>query len=154
MRYVRQRNDFSCGPVAILNVLKWSGEKVALDSELYKTIYSDCGCCIENEGSPIFYVRKAITKHCHKLRTRWVEKIKKDDVIDHLKNGGIIILAFEELGDAHGVAIIKDGCNFSAINYRSVKPYIEENKETISIITKNKLCQMLSNKLGLWLINK
>ncbi len=153
-RYVRQRTEFSCGPVAILNVLKWSGEKVALNSKLYKRIYADCECNQHSTGSPIPCLRKAVTKHCNKLRTRWIKKIKKEDVVDNLKCGTIVLLIFDELGHRHCVVLVQDGRNVLAINYRSIEPYIKSQKETVTTLTKTHLHKMLSNKSGLWLINK
>lgn len=37
-RWIRQRNSYTCGPVAIMNLLKWLGEKViyAKDFEYWK----------------------------------------------------------------------------------------------------------------------
>ncbi len=43
-RYVKQRDHFRCGPVAILNALKWAGAKVSSSDYLdYLTELSACG---------------------------------------------------------------------------------------------------------------
>ena len=40
-RWIRQRNDFSCGPVAIMNLLKWLGESVTYAND-YKYWANKC----------------------------------------------------------------------------------------------------------------
>jgi hypothetical protein len=49
-RWIRQRNGFSCGPVAIMNLLKWLGESVSYETD-YPFWRKRLGC--ESWGTPL-----------------------------------------------------------------------------------------------------
>jgi len=144
MKYTRQRNDFSCVPVAILNMLKWAGEKVALNSKTYKKIYKDCEC--NKDGTKVSKIGGVLKKYC-KLKVK-----SAGNVLNHLKDDGVILLGFSELGWEHCIVIIKYKRKFLAINYRTVEPYIKKQKETVCSITKKHLSKMLSNRICIWLV--
>jgi len=44
VRFVKQRDEYSCAPVALLNLCKWAGVGCAYDSERYRWIKRSCGC--------------------------------------------------------------------------------------------------------------
>ena len=50
LRYVRQYNDYTCGPVAIINAIKWSGHKATIKQDL-KHITNECRCDPRNGTS-------------------------------------------------------------------------------------------------------
>ena len=58
MRYCKQRNDFECAPIAILNALKWSGVRVTLNdvAEIRKV------CKTNRHGTYSKYFRRELKK--------------------------------------------------------------------------------------------
>lgn len=82
----RQRNLFSCGPVAILNALKWAGRGATYDSH-YGLLVRECKTDVE--GTHDKDLRKTLRKYGFKFKkTRLLQDIK-----DHLEDGGAMILS-------------------------------------------------------------
>lgn len=87
-RYVRQRNKYSCGPVAIINAIKWAGGHVTMRKDFKRLIkathcsfvgsywgtnLSNLDCVLRHEGRRRFKVMrrsrsgiKAIEEHVRK----------------------------------------------------------------------------------------
>lgn len=49
-RWIRQKNGSSCGPVALLNLLKWLGRDVSYDKDFS---YWKERCCCDRHGTPL-----------------------------------------------------------------------------------------------------
>lgn len=87
-RYVRQRNNYSCGPVALLNALKWAGRKCS-----YKDLCAiQAQCRTTKQGTPFLDMVYAarLYKGDFSVVARHHVTLAKIDA--HLKNGGIVIL--------------------------------------------------------------
>lgn len=90
MRWIQQRNEFSCVAVAFLNLLKWSGQKATYAKD-YKRWMEICG--IDKTGSGLFWDVDGfyrLKKHIHLVEIRrfpTLSFIKKE-----LKNGKMILL--------------------------------------------------------------
>ncbi len=88
-RYVRQRNDYSCGPVALLNALKWAGRKGAYrkDIELLK---AECGTT--RKGTPFANMVYAARFHRGYFSVTSKRNVTIADINAHLRRGGAVIL--------------------------------------------------------------
>lgn len=53
VRWIAQKNNFSCGPVAILNILKWAGFPVSYNKD-YKFWKTKCKCTEYGTHQPLF----------------------------------------------------------------------------------------------------
>jgi len=49
-RWIKQRNSYSCGPVALMNLLKWLGQPVNYDKD-YPEMFAKCKC--NKEGTQL-----------------------------------------------------------------------------------------------------
>ena len=56
-RYIKQKDDFSCGPVALLNVRLWAGQQIT-----YKQNYEECKimCKCSEEGTQRSHFQRAL----------------------------------------------------------------------------------------------
>jgi hypothetical protein len=90
-RYIRQRDNYSCGPVALLNALKWAG---ATKGTSYATLPSwrdICGTTRHNGTTFTDLFRAART--LPRIGARKARpKVKLADINAHLRHGGAVIL--------------------------------------------------------------
>lgn len=91
MRYVKQRDEYSCGPLSILNLCKWAGIHYSYDSEFYRWIKKGCGCC-PGYGSEDHKIEAVLRKLAN--RYGWAVRKRKDVSIGTIK---------EELGKGNAV---------------------------------------------------
>jgi len=94
MRYVKQRDKSSCGPVAIMNVLKWAGYKFSYEKTI-GLLRDACG------WRPAFGTKQAdfdrglrgtVTRFGINVRRVYCPRIGA--VEDHLREGGIVIVNY------------------------------------------------------------
>lgn len=93
-RYTRQRTRSDCGPVAILNILKWAGFRASYDDHIelikeaarYKHSENYTGCKFHN-------LLKAINELSRgKLKAKKYKITDLDVLIDHIRRGNAFIL--------------------------------------------------------------
>ena len=90
-RYIRQRDNYSCGPVALLNALKWAG---ATKGTSYDTLPSWRNICktTRRRGTSftdLFHAARMLPLiGARKARP----KVKLADIDAHLRHGGAVIL--------------------------------------------------------------
>lgn len=91
MRFVKQRNQYSCGPVVILNALKWAEQKVSYKSH-FKKLKKLTKCNLD--GSVFSKVKGAIYSYSNifKIGTDRITSIKRLEI--YIKNGAGIILQY------------------------------------------------------------
>ena len=98
-KYVRQQTDSSCGPIAILNAIKWSvPETSATYKELYPTITSWCKC--DRDGTAAIDFEKALRAMGEFRGEFTVVKVRTFDeerIWKHLRNDGGLILGHWEI---------------------------------------------------------
>jgi len=70
MRYIKQKDNYSCGPVAIVNALKWAGEKTTYKN--IKEIKQKCNCV-----SPSGMWHSRMTAYLRKNKSLVVTKIRE-----------------------------------------------------------------------------
>lgn len=94
MKFYKQRDGYSCGPVAILNALVWGGALVTYSSH-FKKISKKCKTTTEGTDSLDF--ERALRFYGKNLFTvRRRVNIEVDELIDHILSGGAFILASVE----------------------------------------------------------
>lgn len=100
-RYIRQRDNYSCGPVALLNALKWAG---ATKGTSYKTMpaWRDVCRTTKLRGTSFIDLFRA-ARTLPLLGARKARpKVRLVDIDAHLKHGGAVILGSvsELMGDS------------------------------------------------------
>lgn len=93
-KYTKQRDRYNCGPVAILNALRWAGEnasyasRIAYLERLCKSQAPDIGCnhtnfdrALRKAGSGIFLVRRVYQPQVREMEA-------------HLKAGGAVVFNY------------------------------------------------------------
>lgn len=130
-RYVKQRDKYSCGPAAIMNVLKWAGVKFSYREKI-EVLQEVCGC---KPGRGTMHqnfdqaLRWAVWEVEDALRIRRVRRPKLCQIEKHLKMGGAVVLnyAWERDGEGsrHYALLIKvspSGKSFWTVNDYSTGP--------------------------------
>jgi hypothetical protein len=154
IRYVKQKDKSSCGPVAILNVLKWAGG----DHVTYKSLPYIRKVCETDEGgtdSGNFSV-VLLRAGAERFSTRWILQPDHETVFSHLANGGAIVIlhAYPKKWGAHYSFFVGEfGQRVIAINH-----FDEETSKTVEAKYLKKLLK--SGKQGdmlypeVWLLTK
>lgn len=95
MRYCKQRDNFSCGPVAILNALIWSGIK--LSYKYTKGIGYMCNCEPIQGTHPILFGQtlQKFEKDFGLFKVKKVYRPKLKQIEKHLKRGEIVIINYK-----------------------------------------------------------
>ena len=99
MRYCKQKDLYSCGPVAILNALKWGGAKATYSKHINFLAQE---CRTSKDGTEDKHFDRALRRNGKKWFT--VLKPKYFDlqlITDHLYSDGAIIIAHLELNPPH-----------------------------------------------------
>lgn len=91
MRYLKQRNKYACGPVAIMNALKWANINVSYKKHFNKIKkLTDC----INDGSYYDGIVKAIKNYSKVFNFVENHFIEICDIDGYIKNGASIILEY------------------------------------------------------------
>ncbi len=104
VRYVKQRDHYSCGPVAIMNVLKWVGVRFNYQERI-KVLQEACDC-VPTRGTRHAAFDRAL-RHVVGLlpvdvRVRRVHRPKLSQIEEHLLSGGIVVLNYRWKTDEEG----------------------------------------------------
>lgn len=119
-RYSRQRTMSDCGPVAILNILKWAGYPVTYDAHIKhikkvsRYVYTDY-----YTGVKYWNIRKALNQLGRgKIRSKVIMVVDLKQLTKHIENGGAFILRHAMTpDDDHYTAIVPgDNGDFAWIN--------------------------------------
>ena len=120
-RYVRQWDDFSCGPIAILNALKWAGVRASIKRD-YKRLLVLTKCSFPN-GVCRFYLAPALYKN-REFFVRRPRGATMRTVENHLRSGGVVLLSYGIYGDGKRrghytllTRVSETGRSFTTINY-------------------------------------
>lgn len=145
VRYARQYNDYTCGPIAIINAIKWSGHKGTLKNDL-KRITQECRCDRNNGTSHgnFDHVLRQYSRGRFTARRRLYPDFS--DVVQHLAhpNCAVIInyLHVGEITDAHYVLLLggkaKNGRGLTLINSFSKETRVEINEKQIKEYLKKR----------------
>lgn len=136
-RYLRQYNNFSCGPIAILNALKWAGRRVTYAYH-YEQLAVDCGLKADEDdyGTDNRDLDRVLRMHGKDYYT--VRKPKTptfEEFEQHLKNGGSAILCYlhydEEGPEGHYAFFpeyLEESDIFVGINDKMYETYTERTR--------------------------
>ncbi len=123
IRYVKQRDNFRCGPYAIVNLLKWMGVNATT-----KTVHLFCVLMKTNQkGTRRSDMTKALS--CFKSMIKFKHKTRPtaQDLRDHVSKGGSAIVLNRwwdmKLGPV-GHYFLVDRCTdkgFNCVNYATGK---------------------------------
>lgn len=144
MRYVKQKDKYACGPIAVLNALKWAGASAPY-KKTFKRLKKLTDCTIG--GSDYDGIVKAI-KHYPKVFD-FIENhfIEMSDIDYYIKEGASIILEYYykdlEVSDGyvgHFVFIAGKWDNY----YLVVNNYVDG--EALQICSRRELRNMIKSK--------
>lgn len=140
MRYCRQRDTYSCGPIAVLNSMKWAGLPVSY--KRLKYMQKTRGFCKQTGvGTRGLYrlLRRSLKETCHIV---FSAHPKLSHIIKHLQQGGAVLLLFHVVNDEGHYSLLTDatpsGKTFTIINF--------DSSRTIMRIRKNILQSCLRRK--------
>lgn len=120
-RYVKQRDEYSCAPIALLNLCKCAGVRCTYNGELYRWIKKRCGCK-PGQGSPgpaIYATLLALARdYDFAVRPRLNPSVK--EIREELKRGNAVLLCGQYDDEDEHIALLighsrKRG--FHAINW-------------------------------------
>lgn len=125
VRYVKQKDHYSCGPIAIMNALKWAGLYTTYKTHFHK-IRSLCKTTI-SWGTTPDNMSAALLKHRKYLSFVTKSLVTLREIEKHLDSGGAVILEYwfwDEMDyDGHYVFIFREyGYDFIAVNDMSGAP--------------------------------
>jgi hypothetical protein len=122
VRFVNQRDDFSCGTIALLNALKWLGKDVTYRKDFNRI---KCLCKTTTKGTFISDIYSALRALQITSKYRDSDEYSPSELLLHLYEGGSLILALdwkrkgERLYHGHVVFVYFDGKNIQCVNSNS-----------------------------------
>ncbi len=135
MRYCRQRDGYSCGPVVVLNSMKWAGMQVSYDR--VKSMKRTRGFNPIKGIGPGYLdplIRSSLKGKClvkYRVNPRLID-IKK-----HLQENGAVILLHEEIGKNAHYSLLVDvsstGKSYTIVNFYHGAAVTQIRKHTLMI---------------------
>jgi peptidase C39-like protein len=162
MKYIKQPDNYSCGPTAVINILKWLGKSASL-ADLPK-IKRLCGTDIT--GTHDTYLTLGLVKSIRGIGTWEGAAPNIRNLRSHLKSGGAAIIGYFYYirGEEHGhyVVCIKytRAGNYVLLNEADHKSERQDRRPTRVRRTNRELIKMLhtrdgcGNKARVWLIDR
>lgn len=156
VRFLRQKDQYSCGPVAVINALKWAGLPLTYKSD-FKEIKTRCKTTADWGTTP-HNISKVLSQY-DELSFEIKQLITLKDIEEHLLSGGAVILEYwfkdETLYDGHYVFIYeREGNDFVVVNHMS-------DGSAVQVCSRQNLKSMLRCKKyrytgspSAWLIRK
>jgi len=145
LRYIKQRDKYACGPIAIMNVLKWAGAKITYNSH-FKHIKKISNCGISGtDYDGIVKVVKSYKKLFDVLECHF---IYISDIDYYIKNRGSIILEYyyKDLESFDGYS-----GHYVFISGKLGKHYLVVNNyregKALQICSRRKLKTMIKSKI-------
>jgi len=158
IRYTKQYDQYSCGPTALINTLKWAGSSISLKKGIKH--YQTKVLCTKINGTGVLSLDfalqglpkvKIVTRYS--THTLFPKKPPKWSAVKaHLQQGGTLILRYDWPSgeDAHYVLVTHLTTTMAGVvNYKSTGP-------SHSFIHQRTLRQLLRQKESLvcWLLSK
>lgn len=152
IRYIKQRDKSSCGPIALINILKWLGYHITydfLDIARWACDWQD-GRCID-AGTLDRDMNKALKYF--KIKNKKILNPKIKDINKHLKAGGIVLI---------GYCLPRESTNHFSLCIGTYERYYimvnDDLNETIIARTKKEIKKYIRKKLSepcyVWLISE
>lgn len=125
-RYVKQRDKYSCGPVALMNILKWGGSLLSYDDQ--RDPLTTLCKCTSDDGTKWGKFDQALRKVSKRHKGFTVEKVRRPtltEIEEHLRAGGALVLNYhwqyrgkEDRHYSIVVGVSDSGRSFRVVNGR------------------------------------
>ena len=155
VRFVKQRDRFRCGPVAILNALKFFGKKCDY-SYLYR-ISDDCHCWgVGGTGTKVSKFDKSLRKLGRKyFRVRRTYNYSFDKIDEALRKNKLVIIDYvwtdeKKMLRGHYTALVRD----KFYNYYAVNNYKGKALYPFYMDAFRAKGQRNNNIKGMWILSK
>jgi hypothetical protein len=148
-RYIRQRNNYSCGPVALLNALKWAGATKGTSYEMVSYWCEACRTTKRMGTSFIDLFRAARTLPLIGAR-KARPKVKLIDINAHLRHGGAVILGSfsESMNGFHWFLVTEKIDLAGEVSYRVVNFDRRSTQRLVSVKMIKKSLRLASKRSG------
>lgn len=91
-RYISQRDKYNCGPIAVMNALKWAGENITYDElEQFKVL---CKCNRHTGGTEWAKLTTAVRKQQSIILSEVINKPSIKQIDNWLNKGNIVIVGY------------------------------------------------------------
>ena len=123
-RYVKQRDKYSCGPVAILNALRWAGVNADYGQSV-KRFTATCKCA-PPEGTAHREFDSALRKAGKRIfQVRRVHRPLLPQIEAHLQEGGVIVFNYywRKKDEEHRHFILLAGISGSGRTFYTVNDF-------------------------------
>lgn len=140
-RYVKQPDKASCGPIVIMNALKWGGKRYTLKNDFWRLIRK-CRCGPDKLGTSPKHLDRCLrdeTQGCLEIARRLEPSIR--EIEEHLcqRNGAVIINYLwicKKTGKRHGhfalfTDVSKTGRMFTGINDKRGITIVSRRRSTL-----------------------
>lgn len=121
-RYVKQKDNFNCGPVAVINTLKWLGFNISYD---WLSDVRDACQCTRNGTSDLDF-EKAL-KYFKIKKKRRIQPSQKD-IDKHIDSGGAVLISYFNTYSMPGFK--KGAGHFALCISRTSRTYMMVNDRT------------------------
>ena len=91
VRFNKQYDNYSCGPVAILNALKWAGYNCTYKQDFH-FIKELCECVNEPDWQGTHYLNLSSALKEYRIKFKFIRKPSLFQIVTHLEKGGAVIL--------------------------------------------------------------
>lgn len=134
-RYVRQYDDFSYGPVAIMNAIKWSGRRCVVREDLARLRRATN--CKSSDGTGHLDFDGALRKFLPGVLVRKKPCPPIRQIEEHLRSGGAVIVQYcyveEKTGDkcvhvSLFIGVSASGKSFVGVNDKLHKTVIRRRR--------------------------
>lgn len=119
INYVKQRDRFRCGPVAVINAVKWAGGRMSYKTSI-REITDQCHC-VPGEGTMVIDLHKTLHKVGRRhFKSQYISKPTFSQVDDALAQGDAVVWNYKHNRGRHYALIVgrfTDGAAFHVINY-------------------------------------
>lgn len=120
MRYLKQRDQYSCGPVAIANAMKWAGSKESA-SKIRKRFIQECKCSPKHNGCYTDDLEEALCE-ADLLEFERINWPGLDDLDKHLDGGGVVLLRIRhEHGGHYFLCTRRTPKMYEVVNYKRIR---------------------------------
>lgn len=157
IRYIRQRDRDSCGPVAVLNILKWLGCQISYKEYISTVKY----LCLHESGVDGGTYTEGMRNALKCLNIKHVRKKFKslNQIDNHLDKGGVVLFDYQ-VSCRLKSGVIKEEWHYSLCIGKTKKSYIIVNdgtKQTIGKRLRKTVDRMLdknNSDSAVWLIKR
>lgn len=137
--YVKQRDRFRCGPVAIINALRWAGKDVGYKNTISQ-LCRKCKCKAPS-GSAYVPFNKTLRKEGRRwFRVRFVARPTLEEVETSLQNDCALVWNFKHHYGRHYALITQvsvSGKTFDVANFgEEYEPVTKIGRETLKQILR------------------